>query len=696
MWWGRSPLPSVRAALLASLVDAPESKESLLERIGRLQSGEYTQIGSPPTVFDPFCGYGGIPIAAQELGLPVIAGDLNPVAVMLTKAATEIPDKFAGCSPVNPFSLLKTYSDTEGLAEDVQYYGGILRELVHEKLRDLYPNEPEGTASAWIWARTVKCPNPACGCQMPMVTSFVLNSKPGQEAWIEPSAVDGEIIYTVQHSPCPKEKETNKYAKNGSLFRCPCCGEITSDEYVKSAGKEQKFGYHLMAVAVDTEKGRIYKTPDERQRKAAECERPENIPTGSIPNNSHWFSPPGFGLTEYSDLFTNRQLTMLTTFCDLLLEVQDKIASDALAAGMDACGGSLATGGTGAFAYSQAVSIYLAFVIDKLADGNSSMCSWRTAGGNLRNTFGRQSIIMVWNFAEGNPFSSITGNFNSALKSVVSAVQKLPCGKTATVYQGDAVQAEFPENVLVCTEFPYYKNIGYAHLSDYFYIWLRRSLKPMFPDLFNPMVTSKHELTTVGQYAGMGNESSDELYESNLRSVVNKIYHCSSEQYPALLFYEIRKADLLALDSLDNADCLTALEKMLDYLKDAGFAVSAMWPLRAEPFSESADAVRILIVAKKTERLPLTQRRAFINSLKRELPEKLMTMLSVEVSPEDKFISALGMGLELFTRHTTVLNADGSKMNVHDALQIIAQEVNDYLFEESQKETTERSEAEEI
>lgn len=691
MWWGRSPHYSSVAALTASMVDAPDGPEELKARLDRMERGEYTEFGDKPVVFDPFSGYGGIPLAAQTLDFSVVAGDLNPVAAMLTKATTEIPAKFANSRPVNPYSLIKEYRGAEGLAEDVQYYGEWLEQKAQEQLRDFYPNESEGRPAAWIWARTVKCPNPACSCQMPMVSSFIINGKVGREAWAEPVVEEGKIRFHLRTGKCPKEKETNKYGSYGAKFICPACGEITTDAYVKEQGLKHELGAQLMAMVIDTPTGKIYKEPNQIQETAALVPVPEDIPQGEIPDNAHWFGPPGFGITEYADLFSPRQLTMLTTFCELLKELQDKVASDALAAGMSPEGGSLAAGGNGALAYGQAVSIYLAFVIDKMADRNSTICSWNSLGGNPRATFGRQAIPMVWNYAEGNPFSSITGNFKTSLKNVVASIAALPCGSRVDVYQGDALTASYPGNCMICTELPYYKAIGYAHLSDFFYIWMRRSLKGIFPDLFNQMVTSKEELSTVGQFYGRDLKQCNQEYEDKMLHVLEKLYQASTQDYPALLFYEFHKADANALTATSADIEASPWEIMVANMLKVGFAITAVWPMRSEAFSEKADGTRILIVARKVEKTEQTTRRAFINTMKRELSGKLDVLYSAGVDDCDKEISGLGCGLSVFSRYKRIMNADGSDMNVHDALQLIYQELIDYLRTNTDDEEIEDS-----
>lgn len=693
MWWGRSPEASSLAALSATVMDfTPESIEHDLDLIGKTASGDKEAMkavrdklkerGSLPTVWDVFSGFGGIPIAAQKLGLHAVANDLNPVAAMLTRAAADIPARFAGLPPVHPGKAKHgAYIGAQGLAEDVQFYGEWLENQALKLLADAYPQTESGEIPfAWIWVRTVKCPNPACSCHVPLGSSYILSKSKNAAYWAEPVSENGELHFHIHEGECPKDKESNKVSGNGARFRCPVCGEITTDEYIKKMGTAHELGAQMMAVVTNTGGKKSFFVPRETQKAAANVELPEEIPPGSIPTNAHWFSPPGFGITEYADLFTARQMRMLCTFSDLVRKAQDMAASAALAAGMSETGGSLEAGGTGALAYGQAVGVYLAFVVDKMADYNSSMCSWRTAGGNLRSTFGRQAIPMVWTFAEGNPFSSVSGNFKTMLGSVAETVEHLGCGSPAVVSQDNALTMEHPRNVMVCTELPYYRDIGYADLSDFFYIWLRRSLKDTYPQMFLPMVTSKEELSTASTYYGVSKEEAEEKYRADMKAVCEKLYASSSAEYPALLFYCFRKNDLECIKLGSAGGNQSAWEFMLDSLLSAGFAVSAVWPMRSEPVSEKADSTRVLIVARKgTDRRGQITRRGFINTLKRELPEKLSRLWFGHVRPEDELLSCMGQGLSVFTAYESVLNADGSAMSVHDALQVIYLECDDYI-----------------
>lgn len=692
MWWGRSPLSSSLATLSAALLDFSAETVSddmmLIENIASCDKkaleavrGRLNACGALPTVWDAFAGFGGIPIAAGKLGLKSAANDLNPVAAMLVKAAVDIPARFASMRPVHPGAAGRVvYSGAEGLAEDIQFYGDWLESQALKRLAEVYPQMKNGEIPfAWLWVRTVKCPNPACNCRIPLGSSYILSKSKTSKYWAEPVVEGDDIHFEIHEGDCPTDKESNKIGSNGAKFRCPVCGEVTTDEYIKKMGAAHELDAEMIAVVTNTGGLKSFHLPDKIQADAANVKKLEDVPPGAIPSNAHWFSPPGFGITEYADLFTSRQMLMLSTFSDLVKEAQDMAASAALAAEMSEAGGSLETGGSGALAYGQAVGVYLAFVVDKMADYNSSMCSWRTSSGNIRSTFGRQAIPMVWTFAEGNPFSNVSGNFKAMLNGVAGSVERLGFDVPASVSQDNAVTMEHPQEVMVCTELPYYRDIGYADLSDFFYIWLRRSLKETYPQMFIPMVTSKEELSTASTYYGTSKEDAEKKYRADMEIVCDKLYHSSSADYPALLFYCFRKNDLESMRHGNAGRNESAWEFMLESLLTVGFVVTAVWPMRSEPASEKADSTRVLIVARKgADRKSQVTRRSFINTLKRELPGRIQLLLTGHVSTEDELLSCVGQGLRIFSQYQTVLNADGSAMCVHDALQVIYQEcIND-------------------
>ena len=649
LWWGRSPVSSVRAALKAALTDAHNA----------------------PTVLDPFCGFGGIPLAAQSLGLSVVSSDLNPVAVMLTKAATEIPARFLDRAPVNPSAQYGQYSGAEGLAHDVAYYGALLQKKAWEKLSGLYPNEPDGTPSAWIWARTVKCPNPACGCMMPLASSLLLYSVGKTDVWAQPVAHGDKIEFEIHSGHCPDDARTNKVGSSGAKFRCPICSSLTTDDYVRRMGQRREIGTQMMAIVLETQSGTQYISPTVGQLQAADVPIPDDAPPGELPEHDAHFTPYGYGFKNYADLFSPRQLTLLTTLCDLLPEIQDRAASDALAAGMPETGGSLSTGGAGALAYGQAIGVYLALAVDKLTDTNSTCCTLHERRRSYRSTFGRQAIPMAWTYVEGNPFYGTTRNFDFIVDSVSESIRNLTCASDVRVSRCDARTAEFPSGCMVCTELPYYKKIAYAQLSDYFYIWLRKSLKAIYPDLFDPMVTNKDELSTCNQDA--------QLYEAQMQDILMRLAKCADSDYPQLFFFEFHKGDEQALAG--NGGSITPWETLIGSMLRAGYAITAVWPMRSAAANEKSDGTRVLIVARVRGRTEQTTRRGFASALKQELPATFSRMLSGGVDACDEKIVGMGAGLSIFTRYKRVLNASGSDMNIHDALVLIYQEVMQYLTE---------------
>lgn len=700
LWWNRSPIDSSVALLKAVLTDVSEDEQQIryCEELISIANGDVVSITQKasefPTVCDPFSGFGGLAVAAQKVGLNVQAGDLNAVAVLLTKAATEIPSKFSNCTAVNPAAESKLYFGAQGLAADINYYGTWLKKQAQEQLSENYSNmDIDGESLpvySWVWVRTMKCPNPACGCQMPMASSYVLSKLKGKEYWAEPIVDDKRVRFLIHHGICPEEKETNKYGSNGSKFQCPCCSSITKDEEVKKAGKAGSLGVQLMAVSVSTTDGRIFVEPDEGQIKAASVSIPEDAPIGTIPTNSRWFSPPGFGMTEYADIYTSRQLLLLGTLCNLIPSAIDKAASDALSMGMSPEGGALEAGGCGALAYGQAIGVYLALTIGKLANFQSTICTWDNRNGNVRAAFTRQAIPMTWVFAEGNPFSSVTGNYDTMLKNVYESVAELYTGLPVVVKQDNAVTMQFPKNSILFTELPYYDNIGYADLSDYFYIWLRKCLRDVFPSLFEKVVTSKEELSSIPEHYDGDSSSAITAYRDGIKRLFKHFHDAAAEEYPSIVFYEYSKQDDKNLGAFEKGNELTSIEFLLDSLIKAGFAITGIWPVRTEKPNQRFESLRIAVIfRKKNAEAQNITRRGVINTLKRELPGMLDIAFYADIDELDKPIVGLGLGMSVLSRYKKVMNADGSDMDIHDALQLIHQETIDYINAHSADEQKE-------
>ena len=733
LWWARRPLATARAVIWSSLVDDPSShpekfpteevqqqeRERLFDILTRLVKWENSNDeeilaeakaeilkstdGNPPALLDPFAGGGAIPLEAQRLGLEAHAHDLNPVAVMINKAMIEIPPKFAGMRPVNPNagqqgSANAGWKGAAGLAEDVRYYGEWMKQEAYKRIGHLYPKVKvpkeqgggEATVIAWIWARTVKCPNPACGCTIPLTSSYVLSKKKGKCAWIVPNVEEDHCTFTVHQGAKLPEIETPKQSR-GAAFVCPSCGQVTLDAYVKEEGKTGRIGAQLMAIVAEGQHGRIYLSPDSEHIHAAEVDKPLDYPEGEMPNNPRWFSPPAFGMTDYSQLFTNRQLTALTTFSELVSEAQQKAEADAVAAGMNNDHIALAEGGIGARAYGEAVGVYLAFVIDKMADYHSSICSWHNSGEKIRNTFGRQAIPMAWDYAEANPMCDSSGSYANMLAWVYRVVLLLPAENEKTnVKQFDAQSDCGLKDIMISTDPPYYDNIGYADLSDYFYVWMRQSLKNTYPKLFRTMLVPKNEELIATPYRHDGSvEKARNFFEDGMYKTCCQIHAYAREDVPVTIYYAFKQSESESDEKSGEKTASTGWETMLSAIIRSGFAITGTWPMRTEMANRSiasgANALAssiVLVCRKRPETAMSCTRRDFINALHREMRPALEKLQSANIAPVDLAQSAIGPGIGVFSRYKSVLESDGKPMTVRAALQIINQELDAYYNEQ--------------
>ena len=732
LWWARRPLAAARAVIWSSLVDDPSSHPEqfpteeeqnaerqrlfgILEKLVKWENSNNPEVldeakaeimksthNAPPALLDPFAGGGAIPLEAQCLGLEAHAHDLNPVAVMINKAMIEIPPKFAGQPPVNPAALGQIdgradWSGAKGLAEDVRYYGEWMKQEAFRRIGHLYPKVKvpkeqgggEATVIAWIWARTVKCPNPACGCEMPLVRSFVLSKKKGKEAWIEPHFENGKTTFTVHHEGKPKIEGTVN--RKGAV--CAHCGTPVEFPYIRSEGQAKRMGNLLCAVVAEGKNGRIYLSADIQQLLASQVAKPVNFPDAVLPHNPRDFKTPNYGLTTFSDLFTNRQLTALTTFSELVGEAQQKAEADAVAAGLADDHIPLRDGGTGARAYGEAVGVYLAFVIDKMADYNSSICSWNPPRDGIRNTFGRQAIPMVWDYAEANPFSNSSGCFDNMLEWIYKCVLEFPAngeGKVCQkVCQFDAQSDCGMRNIMVSTDPPYYDNIGYADLSDFFYVWMRQSLKNIYPDLFRTMLVPKAEELVATPYRFDGSvEKARDFFEDGMYKTCCQLYQYAREDVPVTIYYAYKQSDTEDNGS-DSKTASTGWETMLTAIIRAGFTITGTWPMNTERTgrtigigTNALSSSIVLVCRKRPADAPKTTRRSLIAELRRELRPALQKLQSSNIAPVDLAQSAIGPGMGVFSKYAQVLESDGSPMTVRSALQIINQELDLYFNEQ--------------
>ncbi|MDT9185420.1 DUF1156 domain-containing protein [Limnospira sp. PMC 289.06] len=650
-----------------------------------------------PPAYDPFAGGGSIPLEAQRLGLEAHASDLNPVAVLINKGLIEIPPKFANLPPVNgddrKRTRLESWHGAQGLAADVRYYGTWMREAAFNRIGDLYPpvelgNGEKATVIAWLWVRTVTCPNPACGCQMPLTSKFHLSTKKGKEAWVEyainretsPPQVDF-VVKTEEGKP--REGTVNR---KGAV--CLACGDSVKLDYVRSEGREKRMGAQLMAIVAEGKNGRIYLPPTKQQENIAFSAQPTWQPDTELVNNSRHMTPVIYGMTKYADLFTSRQLVALTTFSDLVGEAKDKAFQNALAVGLSDDDIPLYKGGNGARAYSEAIAIYLAFALDKSADYWSNICSWHSGRDTIRNTFGRQAIPMIWDFAEANPMSEGTGNFNGAIDWVIKVIENHDnVNVAAHVFQQDAQVSHKNDDIpkIISTDPPYYDAVPYADLSDFFYTWLRQSLGAIYPDICSTLLVPKANEMVADNFRHGSKPKAKEFFESGLIKVFHRLYKLNHHDYPLTVYYALKQTETDDKDKVAS----TGWETILEGLMQANFSIGGTWPLRTELSNRmrgqasNALASSILLVCRpRGENAPKTTRRQFLKEIKRDLPQALKTLQQGNIAPVDLAQASIGPGMAVYSKYSAVLESDGSQLTVRSALQLINQLLDEYLSDQ--------------
>jgi putative DNA methylase len=566
-----------------------------------------------------------------------------------------------------------------GLAEDVRRYGGWMRDEAERRIGHLYPSAtlPDGREAkviAWIWARTVTCPNPACGAEIPLVSTWWLSKKKDRPTWIQPIVQGKEISFEIKvDSSGPPEPPKRG---RGAKFRCLVCQDTTTDTYVKSEAMDGLMWQRHIATVAEGERRRIYLAPTDTQAAAAESERPTSSPDGTMPTNPRWFSPPAFGLADFVDLFTNRQLVALTTFSDLVGEARERALADQIAAGVPE---------GEAVGYADALALYLALATSRLADLNNSLVTWSNSRDQSRNLFARQAIPMAWDFVEANPFGGASGDLGVSLATASRALVALVPTGDGAVSQQDASHLRLGRGFAVSTDPPYYDNIGYADLSDFFYVWLRRSIGALYPDLTATVLTPKAEELVATPYRFGGSKAKAEAhFERGFVRTFTRIRQHHAPDVPLTIFYAFKQAE-----SDTEGTASTGWETMLNGLMEAGLTVTATWPMRTERsgrtigIGSNALASSVVLACRpRPEHAEATTRRGFLAALKDRLPGALRELQQGSIAPVDLAQAAIGPGMAVFTAYSKVVEADGSAMSVRTALALINQVLDETLSEQ--------------
>jgi len=668
-----------------------------------------------PAFHDPFAGGGALPLEAQRLGLESYASDLNPVAVLINKAMIEIPPKFAGQAPIGPLppatnkktatrDAFEDWSGAKGLAEDVRRYGYWMREEAFKRIGHLYPQVDldtglpvfpsdieikeecnAATVIAWIWVRTVKSPNPAFShVDVPLASTFILSSKAGKEAYVQPVIEGDSYHFEIHTGKLPESAKVGTTAGKRKAFLCLMSGVAVDYNYIRAEGKAGRMGQKLMAVVAEGVRGRTYVTPVTEMEAIAAKAKPEWRPEAKLPDNTRDFKTPNYGMSGFGDLFTPRQLVALTTFSDLVQEARVKIKADALNSGISDDDLGLDSDGMGATAYADAVAVYLSLALSKLADSTNTLVSWKPSMNQAIHLFTKQAIPMVWDYAEPNIFCGGMGDYAVTFNNMMRILDRSIATGFGRVTQLVAQTQNISIHKVISTDPPYYDNIGYADLSDFFYVWLRRSLRPVYPGLFATMAVPKAEELVATPYRHGSKAQAEKFFLDGMTEAMHRLAEQAHPAFPTTIYYAFKQSD-----TTDVGTGNTGWETFLEAVLRAGFAITGTWPMRTELANRmigsgaNALASSIVLVCRQREMDASTiSRREFIRELKEELTEAIEVMIGgaegiSPVAPVDLAQAVIGPGMAIFSKYAAVLEADGNAMSVHDALVLINRTVTE-------------------
>lgn len=722
-WWARRPLTASRAILLSQLLDDPSShpemfrseEEIAAERTRLFQlvedvckwennhnSALFSKVlkeierscdGKIPPALDPFSGGGTIPGEAQRLGIMALASDLNPVAVMIAKAMIEIPTKFSNCLPANPSPNQRTnYVGTDGIAEDVEYYGRLVQERASKNLSNAYPKYSTKSGApaeviGWVWTRTVPSPDPAFrGAVVPIASSFLLSSKKGAEVCVMPEIdqSNGVITFHIQPKPSAAEileaKQGTKQGR-GASFRCLLSGAAINPDYVKRKSNNGEMSVQQMAIVAQVNGRKTYLPPNKEQEALSKKLTFDQSSLHDIvlPKHPQYVGVGNYGFKTYSDLFLPRQLLVLTELGKQIQKVKDDILDDCRKRA--SVGLPLAEGGSGAKAYSEAISVYLSFAMDKLADYGNTLCGWNPINQNIRQLFARQAISMSWDFVEANPFGPMV-SFEKFCAGVAGGIRGLRCAENGAAFQADAAAPSvLHEGVLISTDPPYYDNVPYADISDFFFMWMKENLKSVYPDIFSTVAVPKADELVADRMRHGGASPAEDFFLKGMTKALENCIRQSDERFPAAIYYAFKQSEISS-----EGTTSTGWAAFLEAVISSGYSIVATWPVRTEreartrAIGSNALANSVVLVCRKKEISAESITRAeFIRALKRELPPAIAELQAANIAPADMPQSAIGPGMGVFSRYKAVLESDDSHMSVKTALQLINAELDEFL-----------------
>ena len=690
-WWARRPLAASRATAYAALVPSPKDinewsqKRDFISSLSKWENSlnahqikraqkEILEVndGIPPKVLDPFGGGGAIPLEALRLGCETYSNDLNPVAVLIQKCTLEYPQKYGS-------SLSGTT-----LSEDVKKWGNWVLVEAKKELGKFYDEEKDGSIPiGYIWARTVPCQSPSCGVEIPLMKQFWLSNKAKKKIALFPYLEDSSVKFKIVGDGY-EDKPDNFNPTKGTISRsvavCPC-GATVDAKITRKLFQEGKAGQRMVAIVKHKSgtRGKYYRvTTDEdleifheaeeylsaKQDKLLMAWGMNPVPDEELPLMSGVFNVAIYGMNQWGNLFNSRQKLALITFVEKVKAVYQKLVAE----GVDS-------------EYAKAVVSYLALILSRHSSYNSTSCWWEPLGERCFNVFGRQALPMVFDYSEQNPYGILTGNWLRQVEitsEILSHLSSTLFRQSATITQSSATAIPYPDEFFdaVFTDPPYYNSVPYADLSDFFYVWLKRTVGDLYPELFStPLAPKNQEITEMAGWDSRRYAHKDKsFFEEHLKQSFHEIYRVLNANGVTIIVYAHKSTE--------------GWETLINSLLDSNLVVTGAWPLSTEMktrlgANESATLTSsIYIVARKMERYPT----GFYNEVKEEMRTYLNTKLhrlwEEGLSGADFFIAAIGSAIEVFGKYEKVIDFEGEVIRADRLLDDVREIATDYAVKQ--------------
>lgn len=707
IWWARRPLASSRATNYAALIPAPKTQEELEEKkkfiieLSKWENSLNREIiekaredilkangGKPPRILDPFAGGGSIPLEALRLGCETHAVEYNPVAVLILKCTLEYPLKYGRPRNDRGGEWGPLTSETRNpLVEDVKKWGEWVLEEARKEIGRFYPNDEDGSIPVgYIWARTIPCQNPSCGAEIPLMRQFWLAKKSNKKVALYPYAEGKEVKFKIVgdgYEKMPEGFDPSRGTVSRAIVTCPICGSTIEANTTRKLFQEGKASQRLIAVVLRRPgtRGKRYRLATERDleifreaEKYLEEKREKLMGEWEIdpvpdeplpPKGTLGFRIQGYGMKKWGDLFNARQKLTLITLTEKTRLAYRKMVEE----GYDKD-------------FAKAITSYLGLILSRTSDFLSNLVRWFNHVENPANTFARQALPMTWDYFELNPLQSVgQGTFESMMKqsintlSLLTRIQSSVDSRNVALVIGLSSATELPyqDNYFdaIFTDPPYYDNVPYSYLSDFFYVWLKRSIGDLYPELFATPLNPKSKEIVAYHHNNKGFGAGKKHFESMLKKAFQEVYRVLKPNGIVTIVYTHKST--------------SGWESLINSLLESGLVPTASWPIdtemkaRLRAKESAALASSIYFVCRKVQRKEIGWFNEVKEEIRKHIYKKLEILWKEGIGGADYFIAAIGSAIEIFGKYKKILDYEGNVVSSGKLINFIRDIVTDYI-----------------